>query len=156
MGSLEDIIAFNDLNADVSMPHFGQEIMLMAQEKGPLTDAEYLNALEEMKRRAVPEGIDRVMEAHNLDALVGPTDGPAWVIDLVTGDHFGGGSSSPAAISGYPHITVPMGYVQGLPVGISFFGRAWSEPTLFRISYAYEQATGHRVKPQFKDRAVEY
>jgi len=147
--SLEEVIAFNDANADVEMRFFGQELLIQAQEKGPLTDAEYLEALETALRMAREEGIDKVMEEHGLDAIVAPTGGPAWKIDLVTGDHFGGGSSSPAAIAGYPNITLPVGDVRGLPVGISFFGRAWSEPTLLRLTYAFEQATNHRITPTF-------
>jgi amidase len=147
--SLEEIIAYNEANASAEMPFFGQEIMLDAQEKGPLTETEYLEALETSKRLAGPEGIDRVMEAHQLDAIVAPTGGPAWKIDLINGDHFGGGSSTPAAVAGHANITLPVGNVRGLPVGISFFAGAWTEPTLFRLAYAFEQATGHRIAPTF-------
>jgi amidase len=154
--SMEQVIAFNEANRERSMPYFGQERMLQAQEKGPLTDPEYLEALATAKRLSGPEGIDAVMEAESLDALVGSTGGPAWVTDLVNGDHFGGSSSSPAAIAGYPNITLPMGHVFGLPVGISFFGRAWSEGTLIRIAHGFEQTTGHRTKPEFRPVAVEY
>lgn len=147
--SLADVIAFNEANPSVEMPYFGQEIMIQAQEKGPLTEPEYLEALATAVRLAGPEGIDRTMDTHRLDAIIAPTGGPAWKIDLVTGDHFGGGSSSPAAIAGYPNITLPMGDVRGLPVGISFFGRAWSEPTLVRLAFAFEQATNHRIRPGF-------
>jgi amidase len=149
VSSLADVIAFNEANAETEMPFFGQEIMIQDQEKGPLTESEYLEALETAGRLAGPEGIDLVMDEHELDAIVAPTGGPAWRIDLVNGDHFGGGSSSPAAISGYPNITLPVGNVRGLPVGISFFGRAWSEPVLFRLTYAFEQATGHRITPTY-------
>lgn len=147
--SLADLIAFNEANRDLEMPHFGQEIFLKAEAKGPLSSPEYRRALETLQRLTQDEGIDKAMADHSLDALVGPTGGPAWLIDLVNGDHFGGGSSSPAAQAGYPNITVPAGYVAGLPVGISFFGRAWSEPALLRVAYAFEQATRHRRPPRF-------
>ena len=147
--SMEEIIEFNKKNADREMPWFAQEIFELAQSKGDLTSEEYLKALKDSKLFAGKEGIDVVMEKHNLDAIIAQTNGPAWTIDWVNGDHFSGGSSSPAAISGYPNITVPMGYVHGLPVGISFFGKAWSEPTLIKIAYAYEQATKHRKAPEF-------
>jgi len=149
--SMEEIINFNKLNADKEMPWFAQEIFEQAQAKGDLNSPEYLKALNESKRFAGKEGIDAVMEKHNLDAIIAQTNGPAWTIDWVNGDHFSGGSSSPAAISGYPNITVPMGFVHGLPIGISFFGRAWSEPVLLKIAYAYEQATKHRKAPDFKE-----
>lgn len=147
--SLEDAIAFNEQNRDVEMPYFGQEIFEMAQEKGPLTSREYLDALATGHRLSREEGIDALMDEHRLDAIIAPTDGPPWPTDLVGGDHFLGGSSAPAAISGYPDITVPLGYVFGLPVGISFFGRAWSEPVLIRLAYAFEQATNVRRAPRF-------
>ncbi len=147
--SMEEIIEFNKKNADREMPWFGQEIFMQAQAKGDLTTEEYVNALKDSKKYAGKEGIDSVMEEHNLDAVIAQTNGPAWTIDWVNGDHFSGGSSSPAAISGYPNITVPMGYVHGLPVGISFFGLAWSEPKLLKIAYAFEQATKHRKSPGF-------
>ncbi|GMR13960.1 MAG: amidase [Gemmatimonadota bacterium] len=147
--TLADIIAFNEANADREMPYFGQELFIQAEEKGPLTEPEYLEAVALARRLSREEGIDAVMNEHRLDAIIGPTGGPAWKTDLVNGDNFGGSSSSPAAISGYPNITVPAGFVFGLPVGISFFGRAWSEPTLLRIAYAFEQATQHRQAPGF-------
>ena len=147
--TLADIIAFNEANADREMPYFGQDIFIEAEEKGPLTEPEYLEAVADARRLSREEGIDAVMNEHRLDAIIGPTGGPAWKTDLVNGDHFGGSSSSPAAISGYPNITVPAGFVFGLPVGISFFGRAWSEPVLLRIAYAFEQATRHRQAPGF-------
>jgi len=148
--SLEELIEFNKANADKEMPWFGQEIFESAQEKGDLNSEEYLNALEDSKRFAGKEGIDALMNENNLDALIVPTNGPTWNIDWVNGDSFTGGSSSPSAISGYPNITVPVGFVEGLPIGISFFGRAWSEPVLLEIAYAYEQLTKHRKAPDFK------
>lgn len=147
--SMAEIIEFNKNNADLEMPWFGQEIFLKAQAKGDLSTEEYVTALKDSKRFAGKEGIDAVMAEHNLDAIIAETNGPAWTIDWVNGDHSGGGSSSPAAISGYPNVTVPMGYVEGLPVGISFFGKAWSEPVLLKIAFAYEQATKHRQAPRF-------
>ncbi len=153
--SLEEIIEFNRKNADREMPWFAQEIFEQAQSKGDLSSPEYLKALADSKRFAGKEGIDAVMEKHNLDAVIAQTNGPAWTIDWVNGDHFSGGSSSPAAISGYPNITVPMGQVHGLPVGISFFGRAWSEPVLLKIAFAFEQATKHRKAPGFLESLAE-
>ncbi|HEX7139200.1 MAG TPA: amidase [Vicinamibacterales bacterium] len=150
--SLKDIIAFNDAHASEEMPYFGQEIMTMAEAKGPLTDAKYRAALAKNHRLSRAMGIDTVMARHRLDALVAPTGGPAWLTDLVNGDSGTGsapGPSTVAAVAGYPHITVPAGFVRGLPVGISFFGRAWSEPTLIKLAYAYEQATKHRRPPTF-------
>ncbi len=147
--SMAEIIEFNKKNAEREMPWFGQEIFLKAQAKGDLSTEEYVTALKDSKRFAGKEGIDAAMAEHNLDAIIAETNGPAWTIDWVNGDHSGGGSSSPAAISGYPNVTVPMGYVEGLPVGISFFGKAWSEPVLLKIAFAYEQATKHRQAPGF-------
>ena len=147
--SLADVIAFNEANRDREMPHFGQDLLLAAQEKGPLTDPDYRKALADAQRMARAEGIDATMDHDQLDAIVAPTGGPAWLIDLVNGDSSSGGSSSPAAIAGYPNVTVPMGFVRGLPVGISFFGRAWSEQVLLRIAFAFEQATKHRRAPGF-------
>jgi amidase len=147
--SLQDIIDFNEANRDVEMPYFGQEIMLMAQKKGPLSERKYRAALAMNLRMSRAQGIDATMERYRLDALVAPTGSPAWPTDLINGDHYIGASSTPAAVAGYPNIQVPAGHVHGLPVGISFFGRAWSEPVLFRCAYAYEQATKHRRPPQF-------
>ena len=147
--TLADLIAFNRAHEREEMPYFAQEIFEQAQKCGPLTDAKYLAALAKVRSSTRAKGIDRVMNAHRLDALVAPTSGPAWLIDLVNGDADGGGSSSPAAEAGYPSITVPAGYAFGLPVGISFFGRAWSEPTLIRIAYAFEQAAGARHAPTY-------
>ncbi len=147
--SLADVIRFNEANRSRELPFFGQELMLRAQAKGPLTDQAYLKALERNHRLSRGEGIDAVMTAHRLDALVAPTANPSWPTDLVNGDHVMGSSSTPAAVAGYPLITVPAGYVYGLPVGIVFMGRAWSEPQLIKLAYAYEQATKHRRPPQF-------
>jgi amidase len=147
--SLNDIIGFNKKNASTAMPFFGQEILEMADTKGGLEEKEYLESLELMKRLSGIEGIDKIMNENNLDAIIAPTGSPAWTIDLINGDHFIGGSSSPAAMSGYPAITVPAGFIHGLPVGISFFGKAFSEPTLIKIAYAFEQATKIRRKPEF-------
>ncbi len=147
--TLQEIIEFNEKHREQEMPYFGQELFLKAQLKGPLTSQEYLDALKKNHQLARVEGIDAVMDKHKLDALVGPTGGPAWLTDPVSGDHFSGGSSSAAAVAGYPNINVPAGDVFGLPVGISFFGRAWSEPVLIRLAYAYEQGSKHRKAPQF-------
>ena len=149
--NMEEIISFNKNNANREMPWFEQEIFEQAQEKGDLSSEEYIEALKESKRWTGKEGIDKVMAEHNLDALIAQTNGPAWSIDWLNGDHFSGGSSSPAAISGYPNITVPMGFVEGLPIGLSFFGKAWSEPKLIEIAYSFEQATRHRMAPGFKE-----
>ena len=147
--NLEDLIKFNQENEPEAMPYFKQEILLAAQEKGDLDSPEYKSALENILKGSREEGIDKVMDEHKLDAIVAPTGGPAWPIDLITGDHGLGGSSSPAARSGYPNITVPAGFVFGLPVGLSFFGRAYSEPTLLKIAYAYEQTSKNRKAPEF-------
>jgi amidase len=145
--TLADVIAFNERDRDRSMPHFGQEIFLLAEATTGLDADEYRAALETAKLAAA--GIDSILRLHSLDALVAPTGSPAWSIDLVLGDHFMGSASTPAAVAGYPHITVPMGQVAGLPVGLSFFGTAWSEARLIALAYAYEQATGHRRPPGF-------
>jgi len=147
--SMQDLIAFNEQHRDKVMPYFGQERMLKAQEKGPLTDEAYLKALETTQRLARTEGIDATLEKHRLNAIVAPTGGPAWLVDYVNGDCGEGDSWSPAAVAGYPNITVPAGHVSGLPVGISFFGTAYSEPVLIRLAYAFEQATKARRQPQF-------
>jgi amidase len=150
--SLKEIIAFNDAHKDQEMPFFGQEIMTMADKKGPLTSAAYTTALARNHQLSRALGIDAVMTKYKLDALVAPTGGPAWLIDPVNGD--GGTASAPGpssvtSVAGYPHITVPAGFFRGLPVGVSFFGRAWSEPVLIKLAYAYEQATKHRRPPRF-------
>lgn len=148
MRGLADLIAFNEANRESEMPFFGQEIMEMAEAKGDLTTPEYVESLATMLRLSREEGIDKVMDEHQLDAIVSPATRAAWMTDLVNGGGASAGSSGPAAIAGYPSITVPNGYVQGLPVGILFWGRAWSEPTLLRLAYAYEQATLHRRAPR--------
>jgi amidase len=147
--TLKDIIEFNEKNTAKEMPYFGQDVFLKSEEKGPLTTQEYIDAVAKARDLARKEGIDATMDKNNLDALVGPTGGPAWLTDHINGDSFGGGSSSTAAVAGYPNITVPAGFVHGLPVGISFFGRAWSEPVLLRVAYAFEQATKARKAPGF-------
>jgi amidase len=144
--SLADVIAFNKEHADTVMPIFGQDYFLLSQEKGPLTDEAYLVSLENSKR-AARSGIDDALGEHDLDALIAPTNGPAWMIDHVNGDNFGIGSSSLAAISGYPSITVPAGFVAGLPIGLTFIGKSWNEKQLIEIAYAFEQATGVRRAP---------
>ena len=147
--SLKEIIAFNEKNADREMPWFGQDLFIQAEAKGPLTTKEYLDAKKKNLQATRDKGIDATMKKHRLDAIIAPTGGPAWATDWVNGDHFSGGSSGPAAIAGYPNITVPAGYVHGLPVGISFFGRPWSEPVLLRLAFAFEQASMHRLPPKF-------
>ena len=147
--SLKDIIEFNEQNHEKELLYFGQETMIASEKRGPLTDKAYQDALAKNHRLTRAEGIDAVMDKHNLDALIAPTGGPAWLTDLVNGDHDTGGSSSLAAVAGYPNINVPAGFVFGLPVGISFFGRAWSEPKLIQIAYAFEQATRIRKPPKF-------
>jgi amidase len=147
--SLTELIAFNEKNAAREMPYFGQDLFTKAEAKGPLTDKDYLDALEKNHRLTRAEGIDAVMDEHKLDALVAPTGGPVWCTDLLNGDHFTGGYSSASAVAGYPHITVPAGLAAGLPVGISFFGRAWAEPVLLKIAFAFEQLTKARRPPQF-------
>jgi amidase len=147
--SLKEVIAFNEQHKQKEMPYFGQELFVKAEAKGPLTSKEYLDALAKNRKLSRQEGIDALLDKFKVEALVSPTEGPAWVTDLVNGDHETGSSSTPAAVAGYPHITVPAGFVFGLPVGISFFGRAWSELTLLKLAYAFEQATKLRRPPRF-------
>ena len=150
--NLAVLIAYNTAHASTELRYFGQELVQQANAKGPLTESAYTQALAKNRRLAATDGIDAVMTANRLDALVAPTGGPAWLIDLVNGDSGTAsmpGPSTVTSVAGYPHITVPMGFDHGLPVGISFFGRAWSEATLIRLAYAYEQATHHRRPPAF-------
>jgi amidase len=147
--TLKDVIDFNDLNRQKEMPYFGQDLFLKAEGKGPLTEKAYLDAIETNHKLARTEGIDATMDKHHLDAIVAPTGGPAWLTDLINGDHFAGGSSNATAVAGYPNINVTAGFISGLPVGISFFGRAWSEPTLIRLAFSFEQATKARQAPRF-------
>ena len=149
MKTLKDLIAFNQREKDREMAFSGQEIFLEAEEKGPLTTPAYRTALAKCRRLSRRLGIDALLAKHRLDAIVAPTGGPAWATDHVNGDHFSGGSSTPAAVAGYPAITVPAGDVFGLPVGICFFGAAWSEAKLIRLAYSYEQATRLRRPPSF-------
>jgi amidase len=147
--SMADLVAFNRKHADKEMPYFGQEHLERAAAKGGLDEQAYLDALANNHRYSRAEGIDQVMREHRLDALVAPTDGPAWLTDFINGDHYNASFSSPAAVAGYPHVTVPAGYVHGLPVGLSFVGGSYSEAKLIGMAYAYEQATRHRRAPQF-------
>jgi amidase len=147
--SLKEIIDFNEKHRDREMPFFGQELFIKAQAKGPLTDKKYLAALRKNHLLTRGQGIDLALRKHRLDALIAPTGGPAWPTDLINGDHFSGGYSSASAVAGYPHITVPAGYVFGLPFGISFFGGAFSEPKLIKYAYAFEQATKVRRTPRY-------
>jgi amidase len=147
--TLKDVMDFNINNQDKELQYFGQDLFLKAEEKGPLTSKEYVDALAANHRLSRQEGIDAIMEQQKLDAIIAPTAGPAWITDLVDGDHVVGGSSNVAAVAGYPDISVPAGYISGLPVGLSFFGRAWSEPTLIKIAFAFEQLTKARKAPKF-------
>jgi amidase len=147
--TLKDIIEFNDRNRQKEMPYFGQDLFVKAEGKGPLSEKAYLDAVARNHQLARTEGIDAIMDKHHLDALVAPTGGPAWLTDLINGDHSAGGSSNAAAVAGYPNVNVIAGSIFGLPVGISFFGRAWSEPTLIKLAYSFEQATKARKAPRF-------
>jgi amidase len=146
--TLEKLIAFNEQHRREEMPYFEQELFVESQQRGTLNDVVYLTALSGSRRLARAEGIDWVLKKYKVDAIVAPTAGPAWLIDWVTGDHDTGGCSTPAAVAGYPHITVPAGLVHGLPVGMSFFGAAWSEPVLLRVAYGFEKATRARRPPR--------
>jgi amidase len=148
--SLEDVIEFNERNRQRELQWFGQEHLITAQERGPLTEKAYRDALQNCARLARTEGIDAIMDRHQLDALIAPTTGPAHVTDYIYGDRGAGGSTWPAAVAGYPSITVPAGHVVGLPVGVSFFGRAWSEPKLLRLAYGFEQMSQARRRPLFR------
>jgi amidase len=149
--SLEEVIEFNERHREAVMPHFGQELLLMAQKKGPLTDEAYLRALQTSRRLSRAEGIDAALQRHSLDAIIAPSGAPAWLTDYVLGDHAAGtGSSTPAAVAGYPSITLPAGFVCGLPIGVSFFAGPYAEPALIRLAYAFEQATLVRRQPDFR------
>jgi len=150
--SLKDLIAFNLREREREMPYFEQEILVSAEKKGTLTSPAYRRALTTCRARSRTLGIDAVMTKFRLDAIIAPTGSPAWPTDLINGDHFLGASSTPAAVAGYPSITVPAGFIRGLPVGVSFIGRAWSEAKLISLAYAYEQATKHRKPPTFLER----
>jgi amidase len=147
--TLADLIAYNEQHRDQELPYFGQEIFTMAQDKGPLTDDAYIEALAHCRRLSRTEGLDALFAGQQLDAIVAPTGSPPWTTDLVNGDHFLGASSTPAAVAGYPSISVPVGYAFGLPVGLSLIGPAWSEPVLIRLAYAYEQLARPRRPPRF-------
>jgi amidase len=148
---MEDVIKFNEENSDRIMPYFVQEHMVAAQAKGSLREKKYKDALARNLRLTRKDGIDAAMRKHKLDVIVVPSGGPAWVIDLANGDgiNWDMESTSPAAVAGYPHITVPAGHVFGLPVGISFFAKAWQEASLIRYAYAFEQATQYRRQPRY-------
>jgi len=146
--SLEELINFNKSDS-IELRYFDQKLLESAQEKGDLNSKEYKEALVHMLKATREDGIDKLMNDHNLDALIAPTGSPAWKTDLVNGDHYLGGNSSLAAIAGYPSITVPMGFIDGLPVGVSFIGKAWSEPILLEIAYGFEQGTKVRKAPEF-------
>jgi amidase len=152
--TLQDIIHFNERHREREMPYFGQELFHQAQAKGSLRSSVYLNARAKCRRLSRTLGIDAVITKHKLSALVAPTGSPAWPTDLVNGDHFTGGSSTPAAVAGYPSISVPMGFVYDLPVNLSFFGPASSEPTLIKAAYAYEHASRHRRPPGYRPTAT--
>lgn len=147
--SLDDIIKFNEQYHDLEMPWFDQEIFEMANKKGDLNEKEYKDALAKCKKLAGEMGIDYTLKKYKVDALIAPTNGPAWNIDLINGDNYGGGSSQPAAVSGYPNITVPAGFIHSLPIGISFFAEAFSEQKLIQLAYSYEQNTMHRRPPEY-------
>jgi amidase len=147
--TLADLIKFNEDHRAEEMPYFGQEIFEQSEKRGPLTEKKYIDALAKNHRLARTEGIDATLAKHKLDAIIAPTGGPVWMTDLVNGDHFTGGYSSASAVAGYPHITLPAGMAFGLPVGLSFFGGAWSEPSLIKYAYAFEQASKARQRPKF-------
>lgn len=149
--SIDELIEFNE-NDSIELRYYDQDLVIQAAAKGDLSDETYIKAVESMLKAYQENGIDRVMEEHELHAIIAPTGGPAWKTDWINGDSFGLGSSTPAARAGYPNITVPMGDIDGLPVGLSFFGKAWSEPLLIEIAYAFEQGTQKRIVPQFKER----
>ncbi len=148
--TLAELITYNQQHAATEMPYFAQELFIRSNARGPLTNLAYVEAHVRAKKLAGPEGIDAALAKDHLDALVAPTQGPAWTTDLINGDHFLGGASTPSAVAGYPHVTVPMGLVEGLPLGLSFVGTAWSEGKLISYAYAFEQATHARRPPEFR------
>jgi amidase len=152
--SLADIIAFNEQHEDRVMPYFRQELLERAQGVGDLDDPRYREARAGCRRLARDDGIDAAMRKHRLDALVAPTTGPAWVIDAIAGDRFLGGCSTLAAVAGYPHLTVPAGFVHGLPIGLSLFGGAFGDATLLGIGHAFERAADARRPPTFPERVA--
>ncbi len=147
--NLKNLIEFNKSDS-IELRYFDQSILEQAEKKGDLNSPEYRKALATMLKATREDGIDKVMKIYNLDALIAPTGSPAWKTDLILGDHFVGGNSSLAAISGYPAITVPMGFIDDLPVGVTFYGKAWNEPLLLEIAYSYEQGTKHRKAPKYR------
>ena len=147
--TLKDIIQFNKNHEDTTMPYFGQDILILSEQKGPLSEKKYLDALKKNHILSRDKGLDALFKKHKLDAIIAPTGGPAWVTDHVNGDHFSGSSSSIAAVSGYPNITVPAGFIHGLPVGISFIGLAYEEGKLIQYAYDYEQNSKIRKPPKF-------
>jgi amidase len=146
---LADVIAFNEAQHAREMPYFGQELFTQAQALGDLDSEVYRQALATCRKGSRDEGLDRAIREHRLDAIVAPTGGTAWLTDFINGDSAGDGFSTPAAVAGYPHLTVPAGLVRGLPIGLSFVGPAWSEARLLAFGYAFEQATQWRRDPQF-------
>src|SRR6202012_1005117 len=146
---LAALIRFNEAHRETEMPLFDQELLHQAAAKGPLTEKAYTDARAACLKAMRSNGIDQVLAQHKLDAIVSLTSGPAWLIDTVNGDSDTGGCSSPAAVAGYPHITVPAGFYSGLPIGLSFFSTAWSEPVLFKLAYAWEQQMNALRKPTF-------
>jgi amidase len=152
--SLADVIAFDEANASEEMPYFDQGIFLSAESRTGLDDIEYINAVLRIQYAGRDNGIDAVLQEHALDALIAPTNGPATKIDLINGDHWLGGTSTLAAIAGYPLVTVPAGYRHGLPIGITFMGTAWSEATLIKLAYAFEQQVQVWTDPTFLPGAV--
>jgi amidase len=146
--TLAELIEYNSAHAETELAIFGQELLEKSAEKGPLTEPAYLEALATCGRLARDEGLDTVFREHRLDAIVAPTGAPAWLTDHVNGDHYLGGNTSAAAVAGYPTVTVPMGMISGLPVGISFIGPAWNDASLIGFAYVFERETGHRRAPQ--------
>jgi amidase len=147
--TLKGLIEFNERNRAREMPFFEQELLIQSEGKGPLIETKYLKARTDCARLSRKEGIDAVLAKHKLDAMVTLTSGPAWLIDTINGDHDTGGCTTPPAVAGYPHITVPAGFYRGLPMGLSFFGTAWSEGVLLKLAFGWEQTMKARRKPEF-------